>query len=201
MQKIVVILTACLLRRADEDKPFTYAFDTVDLCTKTVRNLDNPIPTANVITTALRYDLGKPCAHKGEREIIVVGAVTDRLGAQVSLCDRSSSCPSVILALIPKLEPKKIIDRARLKVKQNKITSLQAIDELMLAMQARQRQSRQGNTAGPKNNTEPEQEKQDRQEKEEEQEQELLTVLSMVASAANETLTGGTPRTPRVQGV
>ena len=170
----------------------TYAFDSVDHCTKTVRNLNNPIPTANAITTTLRYDLGSSCEKKGEREVIIVGTVTDRMGAKASFCDPSSNCPSVILSLIPKLEPQKIIDSAMQQIKQNRITSLQAIDELTFAMQARQRQSRE-ETIDDFNSDITEREQ-------EEQVQEVLTVLSMVASAANETLKGDTPQAPRVQG-
>ena len=182
--------------RAGEDRPFTYSFDTVDFCTKSERNLNNPNPNANAITTKLRYDLGGSCSRSGDRLVMVVGTATDRFGASAELCNRKSQCPFVALSPMPDVEPAELIRGAQAQLKTNQITSLQAVDELTFAVQARRRQTKQRKN-GPEKGSGSSSGEEFTQEEEEE---ELVTVLSMLADAADETLGEATPQTPRVQG-
>ena len=187
-----------VLCRADEDRPFTYTFDAVDLCTKYTHNLDNPIATSDSITTRLRYDMGGDCALKGDRLVMVVGTVTDRLGASAELCDRSKNCPMVVFPPLTSIthQPKEIINDVQAKVDQNQITNMQAVDELMFAVQSRQAQKKlkkAAAAAGKDVSAIPDISV-------EEEAKELVQVLDMVRSAANGALGKTTQQTPRVQG-
>ena len=173
------------------------------MCTQTVLSLYNPIPTNNAITTKLRYDLGKPCSRPGDRLVMVVGTVQNRFGASDELCNREPEslkrCPFVALSVIPDFKPAALIADVQGQLGKNQITSMQAVEDLTFAMQARQRQVRQqekrraendDNSDGSGRVTMPK-----------EQEQEVLTVLSMLKEAANDTVGVGTSQTPRVQGL
>ena len=186
-----------MLCRADEDRPFTYTFDAVDLCTKYTQNLDNPIATSDSITTRIRYDMGGDCALKGDRLVMVVGTVTDRLGASAELCDRSKNCPLVFFPPLTSIshQPKEIIGDVQAKLEQNQITNMQAVDELMFAVQSRQAQKKlkKAAAAAGKKSAIPDISV-------EEEAKELVQVLDMVKSAANDALGKTTQQTPRVQG-
>ena len=187
-----------MFRRADEHRPFTYSFDTVDQCTQTKRKLVNPISHSGSLTTKLRYDVGGSCAEEGDRMIVVSGTVTDRLGATAELCgstqrngtqrDRSRPCPFVSFLYSIKIDnPADYIQRVQSNWNQNQITGMEAVDELTFAVQAQQAQNQDapdGLSNANKSKIA----------------QELVDVLSVVEDVCNDALSADTRQTPRIQG-
>lgn len=178
--------------------PFTYEFDAIDLCTNSVHGLVNPIPTANALTTQLRYDVGKPCARAGDRQVMVVGTVMDRLGASAELCNRQSKCPIVELSPVSDLDPRAMITAVKTRMINNSITSLKAVDQLIFAVQTihhqinkhENRDHVQDGNGGLS----------DRTSEKVWGEQDVLSVLSMLVTAAQDTMRVVTLQTLRVRG-
>ena len=99
---------------------------------------------------------------------------------------------------MPDVEPETLILSVASQLDKNQITSMQAIGELTLAVQALQRQARQsrGNETRADDIDEHQSES-----KEERAEQKVLTVLSLIKGAVNDTVRTSTPQTPRAQGL
>ena len=204
-QSILGSTTLCLnvttlpFCRADEDQPFTYSFDAIDVCTKKQQKLNNAIPTRSSITTKIRYDLAAPCKHRGDRLVMVVGTVTDRLGASADLCDRTFECPFIAFEDLPDMDPAEMIRDVRNKLANNQVTGMQAVDELTFAVQTRQLKRKKDGPAKDKGDTADE--KIDSKAfTQKDEEEELVTVLTLVQDAAKDALGAETRQTPRVQG-
>ena len=182
----------------DEDAPFSYSFDTLDVCTKRKINLVNPIPASNNITTQLRYDLGGSCSRSADNLVMLKGFVADRFGARAELCNRKSQCPIVTLSPMPDINSTEWIHNVMSQWAKNEIATLQAVNDVTWAVQARHGQTKRiregvdnadGNSIG-------------KQLTRKQREQELATVLSVVTRAADEYLSADSadiPQKPRVQ--
>ena len=166
----------------DEDAPFSYSFDTLDVCTKRKTNLVNPIPASNNITTQLRYDLGGSCSRIADNLVMIKGFIADRFGARAELCNRKSQCPLVTLSPMPDINSTDWIHNAMSQWANNEITTLQLVNDVTFAVSS----NANGNSIG-------------KQLTRKQREQELATVLSVVTRAADEYLSADTPQKPRVQ--
>ena len=116
---------------------------------------------------------------------MVVGTVTNTLGASAELCDREADCPFVRIPIIPTIDPAIIITETKATLISNQITSLEALDELTFAMQLRERQNRDV----------------ENEEANSEFEEELVQVLSMIKDAAADILGADVSRTLRAHGL
>ena len=165
-----------MTHRADEDRPFTFSFDTVDLCTKNEHHLVKPNPYDNTITTKLRFELDSACSTLDDRLVMVVGTVTDRFGASAQLCDRELQCPLVSLSEMPDLNPAGIIDDVIAHFQKNRMSIFEAVAELQHAVQASWEQPKKLKPT------------------------DLDRLLPILEIAADENLAVSTPQTPQLQG-
>ena len=173
--------------RVGEDQPFTYSFKTIDLCTHAEFHLYKPLPEANTITSPLYYDVETPCARRNDRSVMVLGTVTDRLGASVDMCN-SGSCPVVALAILPDIEASSLFVDTKSLLRKNLITNTKAVEDVTLAMRVYHRQLRQREEVSKISNIS--------------KDVELLdSVISVIANVTADTLAFNTLQTPRNQGV
>ena len=102
------------------------------------------MPTSGSLTTDLRYDVGGECEQEGDRLVMVAGTVTDRFGATAELCDRESKCPFVVFSFKTDIliEADEFVDQIDQRFKDNQITGMEAVDDLIFAVQAGQAQAR-----------------------------------------------------------
>ena len=195
-----------------EDLPLRYLFNTKDMCTGWVRKLPAPAGNDNSITALLFYDLEGLCERgnhlvnhglkPGNRSVVIFGAVKDRYGSKIRMCkviaktdaDIKKRCPRVSLApQVDDIEPTKMIEDAQELMKDNKLTSLQAVDQISVAMKIRRGQKKNKNNSRKKIQTE-----QDRTQRKDETD-EKVDVLNILESAASEVLEDDAEQTSRAQ--
>ena len=189
------------VHRADDEAPFTYSFDTIDICTRTKRVLVNPISASGSLTTDLRYDVGGVCEQEGDRLVMVAGTVTDRFGATAELCDRESKCPFVAFSpdkdVLRKFETVNYVRGVQKQLNKNQITKMQAVGELTFAVQIQNAHARVKREQMQQNQAVNDQ---GLREIESKRQNDLITVLDIVKGAADDALITETHKTPLLQG-
>ena len=169
-----------------EDLPLRYSFNTKDLCTGWVRKLPPPVGNDNNIDVMLLHDLEGLCELENRR-VEIFGTVSDRYGSSAELCDIASECPIAALEPMIDVEPAEMIGDVQTLIKDNKMTSLEALDQISVAVKIRQSQEKQS-----------EQDKTATQQKDVIDEK--VEVLSILKVAASEALEEDTLQTSRLQG-
>ena len=169
-----------------EDLPLRYSFNTKDPCTGWVRKLPPPVGNDNNVDVMLLYDLEGACGNDNRR-VVIFGTVADRYGSSAELCDIASECPVVALDPMVDMEPADMIGDVQTLIQDNQMTSLEAVDQISIAVkiqQSQEKQSKEDKTRVPQ--------KDDIDEK--------VGVLSILQVAASEAVEEDTMETSRLQG-
>ena len=107
---------------------------------------------------------------------MVVGTVTDRLGASAELCDRESKCPLVSLSKMAEVDPADLVGDVVYRFETGRMSSVEAVDELQFAVQTGLAQPEKLELA------------------------DLDKLLPILEMAANDTSAASTPQAARFQG-
>ena len=99
-----------------------------------------PLPVGNSIDAVqLLYDPDvseRELSIFGERAVEIVGTIADRYGSSAELCDSTATCPSVILEPIGDVNSN-LINDTYAQMSSNTISSLQAVDQMAVAIKLR----------------------------------------------------------------